>query len=251
VSHTTRSRSLLAPAAPAMALLLACVVVSGCKFLKKNADGGADEDAATVTVTGTGAKNEKDVLRYASEVKLADEPGVIGKDVTKARTFPASGAEVATLSKGTQVIQIAKFFSTGVLVIFTDPAAVDGSKLMGWITPESLTAAPAAATNTVAPVFTAARPVDAGAKDSGASADAGAATDAGADAGKAADAGAATTGGAAITAPPGPGNSCPGGFVFTPAPALCRKLCASDLDCPRGSGTVCKPLGRQKVCTVK
>ena len=249
MSYTMRSRSVLAPA---MALLLACAVVSGCKFLKKNAAGGADEDAATVTVTGTGAKNEKDVLRYASEVKLADEPGIIGKDVTKARTFPASGAEVATLSKGTQVIQLAKFFSTGVLVIFTDPAAADGSKLMGWITPESLTAAPAAATNTVAPVFTAAKPVDAGAKDSGVIADAGAATDAGAgvDAGKAADAG-ASTGGTAITAPPGPGNSCPGGFVFTPAPALCRKLCASDLDCPKGSGTVCKSLAGKKVCTVK
>lgn len=251
MSYTMRSRSVLAPA---MALLLACAVVSGCKFLKKNAAGGADEDAATVTVTGTGAKNEKDVLRYASEVKLADEPGIIGKDVTRARTFPASGAEVATLSKGTQVIQIAKFFSTGVLVLFTDPAAVDGSKLMGWITPESLTAAPApvAATNTVAPVFTAAKPIDAGAKDSGAIADAGAASDAGAgaDAGKAADAGAAT-GGAAITAQPGPGNSCPGGFVLIQPPPLCRKLCASDLDCPRGSGTVCKPLAGKKVCTVK
>ena len=237
------SRSVLAPA---MALLLSCAVVSGCKFLKKNADGGADEDAATVTVTGTGAKNEKDVLRYASEVKLADEPGVIGKDVTKARTFPASGAEVATLSKGTQVIQLAKFFSTGVLVIFTDPAASDGSKLMGWITPESLTAAPTAATNTVAPVFTAAKPVDAGAKDSGAIADAGA------DAGKAADAGAApTTGGAAITAPPGAGGSCPGGFVLIQPPPLCRKLCASDLDCPKGSGAVCKSLAGKKVCAVK
>lgn len=246
-----RSRSVLAPA---MALLLACAVVSGCKFLKKNADGGADEDAATVTVTGTGAKNEKDVLRYASEVKLADEPGVIGKDVTKARTFPASGAEVATLSKGTQVIQLAKFFSTGVLVIFTDPAASDGSKLMGWITPESLTAtpAPAVATNTVAPVFTAAKPVDAGAKDSGAIADAGAAADAGADAGKAADAGAApTTGGAAITALPGAGGSCPGGFVLIQPPPLCRKLCASDLDCPKGSGAVCKSLAGKKVCAVK
>lgn len=230
---------------PAMALLLACAVVSGCKLLKKKGADTGDEDAATVTVTGTGAKNEKDVLRYASEIKLADEPGVIGKDVTKARTFPASGAEVATLSKGTQVIQIAKFFSTGVLVLFTDPAASDGSKLMGWITPESLTAAPAVATATAAPVFTAAKPVDAGAKDSGV-ADAGASTDAG----KAADAGPAT-GGAAITAQPGPGNSCPGGFTLIQPPPLCRKLCASDLDCPKGSGTVCKALAGKKVCTVK
>ncbi|MEA2753154.1 MAG: hypothetical protein QOI41_7297 [Myxococcales bacterium] len=243
-----RSRSVLAPA---LVLVMSCTFVLGCKFLKKKgADGGADEDAATVTVTGTGAKNEKDVLRYASETKVADEPGVIGKDVTKARTFPASGAEVATLSKGTQVIQLAKFFSTGVLVIFTDPAASDGSKLMGWITPESLAAAPAATTtNTATPVFTAAKPVDAGAKDSGVT-DAGADAGGAADAGKAADAG-ATTGGAAITAPPGAGGTCPGGFVLVQPPALCRKICASDLDCPKGSGAVCKSLAGKKVCAIK
>ena len=242
---------------PALALVLSCSLVVGCKFLKKKgADAGGDEDAATVSVTGTGAKNEKDVLRYASEVKVADEPGIIEKDVTKVRTFPASGAEVATLSKGTQVIQIAKFFSTGVLVIFTDPAASDGSKLMGWIPPESLAGpATAATTHTAAPVFTAAKPVDAGAKDSGvvdAGADAGAA-DAGkaADAGNAADAGAATTGGAAITTIPGPRGSCPGGFVLIQPPPLCRKLCASDLDCPKGSGAVCKSISGKKVCAIK
>jgi hypothetical protein len=232
-------------ARPAIALVLCCTVVVGCKFLKKKgAAGGDDEDAATVTVTGTGAKNEKDVLRYASEIKVADEPGIVGKDVTKARTFPASGAEVATLSKGTPVIQLAKFFSTGVLVIFTDPATADGSKLMGWIPPESLAAPGAVASApTTAPVFTAAKPVDAGAKDSGA-------VDGGADAGKAADAG-ATTGGAPITAAPGPGGTCPGGFVLTQLPALCRKACASDLDCPKGSGTVCKSITGKKVCMVK
>jgi hypothetical protein len=232
-------------ARPALALVLSCTFVVGCKFLKKKGAEGGDEDAATVTVTGTGAKNEKDVLRYASEIKVADEAGIIGKDVTKARTFPASGAEVATLSKGTQVIQIAKFFSTGVLVIFTDPATADGSKLMGWIPPESLAAPGAVATTTTAaPIVTVAKPVDAGAKDSGV-------VDAGADAGKAADAGAATAG-AAITAIPGPGGSCPGGFVLIQPPPLCRKLCASDLDCPKGSGAVCKPAaGGKKVCGVK
>lgn len=232
-------------ARPALALVLSCTFVVGCKFLKKKGAEGGDEDAATVTVTGTGAKNEKDVLRYASEIKVADEPGIIGKDVTKARTFPASGAEVATLSKGTQVIQLAKFFSTGVLVLFTDPATADGSKLMGWIPPESLAAPGAvAATATAAPIVTVAKPVDAGVKDSGV-------VDAGGDAGKAADAGAAATGGAAITALPGPGGSCPGGFVLTQPPPLCRKLCASDLDCPKGSGAVCKTIGGKKVCGVK
>ena len=36
------------------------------------------------------------------------------------------------------VVKIAKFFSTGVLVIFDDPAHRDGSKLMGWIPAEAL-----------------------------------------------------------------------------------------------------------------
>lgn len=232
-------------ARPALALVLSCTFVVGCKFLKKKGAEGGDEDAATVTVTGTGAKNEKDVLRYASEIKVADEAGIIGKDVTKARTFPASGAEVATLSKGTQVIQIAKFFSTGVLVIFTDPATADGSKLMGWIPPESL-AAPGtvATTTTAAPIVTVARPVDAGAKDSGV-------VDAGGDAGKAADAGAPATVGLGIAAQPGPGGSCPPGFGLTQLPALCRKLCASDLDCGKGSGAICKTISNKKVCAVK
>lgn len=239
-----RGRRPFVSSAPAIALALSFTLVTGCKLLKKKgAAGGADEDAATVTVTGTGAKNENDVLRYASEIKMADEPGVIGKDVTKARTFPASGAEVATLSKGTQVIQIAKFFSTGVLVIFTDPATVDGSKLMGWVPPESLAAPGAVATNTAPPpVLTAPKAiVDAGAKDSGA-ADAGAADAGGADAGKA---------GAAITAIPGPGGSCPAGFALIQPPPLCRKLCATDADCPKGSGAVCKSVQGKKICGVK
>jgi len=240
--HSSRS-------ALAIALVVSCSLV-GCNLLKKKGAAGGDEDAATVTVTGTGAKNEKDVLRYASEIKMADEPGIIGKDVTKARTFPASGAEVATLSKGTQVIQLAKFFSTGVLVLFTDPATADGSKLMGWIPPESLAAPGAAAptTTAAAPVVTAVRPAGAAnaAKDAGVAADAGAAV-------VVADAGAApaATGGAAITTIPGPGGSCPGGFVLIQPPPLCRKLCASDLDCPKGSGAVCKPVSGKKVCGIK
>jgi len=241
--------SLFGRPALAMALVVSCSLV-GCKLLKKKGAAGGDEDAATVTVTGTGAKNEKDVLRYASEIKMADEPGIIGKDVTKARTFPASGAEVATLSKGTQVIQLAKFFSTGVLVIFTDPATTDGSKLMGWVPPESI-AAPgtAATTTTAAPVVTAVKPASPAnvAKDAGAAADAGAVV--------VADAGAApatpAAGGAAITTIPGPGGSCPGGFTLIQPPPLCRKLCASDLDCPKGSGAVCKSVSGKKVCGIK
>ena len=80
-------------------------------------------NAPTLTVGGTGAKNEKDILRYAFKTKLANEPGIIGKDATKVRTFPASGADVTALAKGTAVVKIARFFSTSVLVTFVDEVA--------------------------------------------------------------------------------------------------------------------------------
>jgi hypothetical protein len=237
---------------PLVALVVASTFVLGCGLLKKKNDAGTDDppvaNAPTVTVTGSGAKNEKDVLRYASETKVADEPAVIGKDGTKAKTFPASGADVATLAKGTTVVKIAKFFSTGVLVLFDDPTTGDGTKLMGWISPESL-AVPAAGA-TAAPVFTAPKvaAVDAGPKDAGlAAADAGAAA---VDAGKAAtaDAGPVQSTGT-ITALPGPNKACPAGMIFVEPPPLCRRACNADVDCPKGA--VCKSTGGKKTCAVK
>lgn len=243
---------------PALTLVLASTLIFGCSLLKKK-DTGIEDDppvanAPTVAVTGTGAKNEKDVLRYKNETKVADEPATIGRDSTKAKTFPASGADVATLPKGTTVTTIAKYFSTGVLVIFDDPATADGTKLMGWITPEAL-AAPAAAvtpiataTQAAAPVLTAPKQlVDAGPKLA-TGADAGA-VDAGgaADAGKAASADAGATPAAAnagLTVPPLPGNTCPTGFVLV-GPA-CRRPCSADRDCPKG--TVCLSTGAKKTC---
>jgi hypothetical protein len=251
----SRSSFFAGAARPTVALVacaVACTFVVGCGLLKKKNDAGTDEqppaNAPTVTVTGSGAKNEKDVLRYASETKIAEEPATVGKDGVKARTFPASGAEVATLSKGTTVVKIAKFFSTAVLVLFDDPTTADGTKLMGWIPPEAL-AAPAATGATAAPVFTAPKVVvDAGPKDAGGVADAGpkdagGVADAGAtaDAGKAAaDAGSVAVG--TITALPTNGK-CPAGMIlFGP---LCRKPCTSDADC---KGAFCVSSGGKKTC---
>jgi hypothetical protein len=225
--------------------LLACTFVVGCGLIKKKKDAGEEDEppanAPTVTVTGTGAKNEKDILRYASETKIADEPATIGKDATKVKTFPPSGADVTALAKGTAVVKIAKFFSTGVLVIFDDPATADGSKLMGWITPEAL-AAPGA-TPTAAPTFTAPKivAVDAGAKDAGGAVDAGSA----ADAGKAADAGGPVQSSGTITALPN-GGKCPAGMVLVPP--LCRRPCVADGDCPKGSA--CRVTGSRKTCGI-
>src|SRR5512143_3848540 len=98
----------------AIAFGVALTLVTGCGLLKKKA-AGDDLDAATVVVTGTGAKNEKDVLRYASEDKVADEAASIAKDGVTPRTYPGLGVVVATLPKGYAVTKIAKYFSTGVL----------------------------------------------------------------------------------------------------------------------------------------
>lgn len=233
-------------ARPAIGFVLACALVLGCGLVKKKKGAAADDEdpppnAPTVTVTGTGAKNEKDILRYASETKLANEPGVIGKDATKVRTFPATGAEVTTLAKGTAVVKLAKFFSTGVLLLFDDPSARDGSKLMGWIAPEAL-AAPGVVPVVTAPALTAPKvvvTVDAG----GAAKDAGLAV---ADAGKVVvDAGGPVQSSGTITALPVAGK-CPAGMVLvTP---LCRKPCAADAECPRGS--VCTSSGGRKTCAV-
>lgn len=229
--------------------LSACVLavsVLGCPLLKKkqaDADAGAslvpDEDiadAATVSVSGTGAKNEKDVLRYAKETKLADEPGTITRDGAKARTFPQTGQEVATLSKGTPVTKIARYFSTGVLVTFDDPAG--GGKLMGWVPPEALAATetPPTATPTTTSTWTPPPKVDAGApavKDAGAPV---AVVDAGGVPQPQST--------AQLFVPPGPGNKCPAGYALIGAG--CRKPCNADGDCPRG--TFCVPSSGKKAC---
>lgn len=232
-------------------ILVACVasaVLLGCPLLKKKQDAGAEQedisDAATVTVSGTGAKNEGDVLRYAKETKLADEPGIIGKDDTVVRTFPVTGLEVATLSKDTPVTKIARYFSTGVLITFDDAAG--GGKLMGWIPPEAL-APPAAASATATATATATAPTWKPPKIADAGANPATKPDAGgpaplADAGKPAEPKPQST--AQLFVPPGPGNKCPAGYALIGGG--CRKPCNADGDCPRG--TFCVPNAGKKAC---
>lgn len=233
------------PARPALAFVLACTFVIGCGLIKKKNQGDEDEppaNAPTVTVSGTGAKNEKDVLRYASETKVADEPATIGKDGTKVKTFPASGADITALAKGTAVVKIAKFFSTGVLVTFVDPTTSDGSRLMGWISPESL-GAPSAAGPTAAPASTAPKVAVADAGPKVVVADAGGV--AAVDAGKpVVDAGGPVQSSGTITSLPIAGK-CPAGMILvTP---LCRRPCAADGDCPKGA--FCTSSGGKKTCS--
>lgn len=246
-----------------VASVLFASALAGCPLLKKKQSADDDlTDAATVDVAGTGAKNEKDVLRYAQEEAL-DEVAVIGKDGTKARNFPNNGPEVASLAKGTVVKKMAKYFSTGVLVMFDDPVAADGSKLMGWV---AINAFDVAAPK---PVWTPPKITDAGssaktdaggaapATDAGAGkADAGGgAVDAGGGAAKV-DAGGGGGGGTAIPQPPRGvpavatvGGKCPDNWAKTPTDGMCRRVCKDNAECTAQSRvTSCKPIGGMKLC---
>jgi hypothetical protein len=250
--------SLRNKAASATATLVVASVLLGCPLLKKKgADAGEGDDgdlaslldAATVTMTGSGAKNEKDVLRYAKEQAVANEPAFIAKDGTKVRTFPGNGAEVATLAKGTNVQQLAKYFSSGVLITWDD---ADGAKLMGWVPPSALAAPAVAAPTTASPATVVQRPADAGARpaDAGARpADAGAvAVDAGARQ-PAVDAGAGGPSATAISYPPDATGKCPASFVKSGP--MCKRRCSIDAECARGTFCVKDPNPAQilKVCS--
>lgn len=229
-------------ACTASAFLLGCPLLKS----KKAPDDGSEDppvtNAPTVKVTGTGAKNEASVLRYAKEEKIADEPATIGKDA-KVREFPGSGKEIVTLGTGTVVTKIAKYFSTGVLVTFTDPGATDGSKLMGWIDPSTIAVHPVAAvtpTTPVTPVATQPKPtttVDAGVKPA----------DAGAPSTPAADAGGGGGGGSIpqLLTQPLAGNKCPAGMTLMGP--FCRRACASQAQCP--ANTFCTAVQGGKACT--
>lgn len=252
----------------AFSLALATTVMSagllGCPLLKKKAgeDAGAEgdmaalADAATTTVSGTGAKNEASVLRYQNETPLNNEPAVIGDEGTKVRTFPGNGVEVAFLPKGTAVAKIAQYFSTGVLVMFDD-ASGDGSKLIGWVPPKAFDVA---APPPVKPVVVPPRVVDAGGAvrpptvvDAGGAApkpDAG-----GAPPPTVVDAG----GGGANGLPPAPprgvpavpptNGKCPQGWGVSEN--MCRKTCAVEADCAAAGlrGLKCVAKGAGKFCT--
>ncbi|MDB4943495.1 MAG: hypothetical protein JWP97_3029 [Labilithrix sp.] len=230
---------------PLLAIGLVVSVTTGCSFLKKKKPAEEDpsvQDAPTVTVNGTGAKNEKDVLRYANETAVSDVPATIAHDGVKAKTFPQSGADVATLSKGTTVVQKAKFFSTGVLVLFDDPTTKDGTKLLGWIEPAQLGTGTAAATaNTTTP--TAGIPVkplvDAGKPADGGSLDAGPVDAGTVDAGKAA---------APVLFANPVNNKCTAPFTLFDKPVkLCRIACTTNKDCPAPSA--CSDVtGAKKSC---
>ncbi len=233
----------------------------GCDAIKKRlgrgADGGADPsaedasaeeegDAATKTVTGTGAKNEGDVVRFADEENIEDEEDELERELA-VRTRPRSGAIVVTLPKGTKVMKVAKHLTAGVLIEFQDPQG-DGL-LMGWVPPAAFVASEVPKAKSQLSQLR-----DAGAKAAG---DAG--TKSPADAGaKTADAGAKPAADAGAAAAPGPKKTditwqpdakgiCPAEFVLVMP--LCRRVCTSDTSCPRNVKCVSGAGGGKKYCS--
>jgi hypothetical protein len=234
----------------AVVSLTATTLLLGCPLLKKKPADDEDPlaalaDAATVTVTGIGAKNEGTVLRYANETPLANIPAIIGSDGATARNFPGNGPTVAFLPKGTLVAKIAQYFSSGVLVMFDDASAGDGSKLIGWVPIKAFDLAAPPPTKTIIvppPVVVkkdagspSVQPQDAGGGGGGNT--------------TVVDAGG---GGGGLPQPPkgvpavAPVNGkCPDGFPLTEG--MCRRKCATDADC--GRGIKCQQKGGNKVCS--
>jgi hypothetical protein len=220
-----------------------------CSALLKKKDAGDEDpdlsallDAQTTQVTGTGAKNETAILRYANETQLGGLPAILGKE-TIARNFPGNGPIVATLPKGTIVAKVAQYFSTGVLIMFADPIG-DGSQLLGWVPVTSFdVAAPPPTKTIVVPKLDAGppKPQDAGGGTTPTTQDAGGKPTA--DAGNNSD----------LPADPDPkklailptNGKCPSTRVLSES--MCRLKCTSDATCPRNSKCVSKPGG--KVCS--
>lgn len=260
-------------------VLIVGIASSGCGLLKKKMAGGDDDDggagaadAATVTVSGTGASNEAAVTRYAKETPIASEEGVIARDGVQVKTAVGQGTIVATLNTGTPVLKVASYFSSGVLIVFDDPATPDDTKFLGWVSPAAFvspTGAAVTATATLKPfdkptIYVPPAKKDAGAvvvkPDAGAvvvKPDAGAqpaAVDAGAPAVKP-DAGAAPTpttppanpaGGLAF--PPPPNGQCPA--PFQKLDGLCRRPCTNDAGCPRATKCVPARVPGHKYCSI-
>lgn len=102
----------------------------GCP-LRSRSDDVPPVDAGTISVTGTGAKNEAQITRYPNETSLGGAPALIANNGTVARTFPGAGAQVAVLSKSTPCGKVAQYGNAGTLILWNEPS--DGSTLMGWV----------------------------------------------------------------------------------------------------------------------
>lgn len=147
------------------------VALFGCPL--KRGSGDDPVDAGTITVSGTGAKNEAQITRYPNETSLGGAPALIAKDGTIARTFPGAGSQVAVLAKNTPCGKIGQYGNAGTLIMWLDPA--DGQNTMGWVPNASFQSGPIPSTvkTVVVPAKDASAPAVVDAGGGGAVADAG------------------------------------------------------------------------------
>ena len=196
----------------------ALATLLGCPLRSKSDDGPVD--AGTISVSGTGAKNEAQITRYPNETSLGGAPALIANNGTVARTFPGAGVQVAILPKATPCGKIAQYGNAGTLVMWNDPA--DGLPMMGWV-PNTAFQSGVAPSN-IKPVTIP--------KDSGAPAvqDAGGGNTPTPPAVQ--DAGQPATDPCPVSCAPGPNNQCPSNRKLDNG--MCRPPCKADKDCPRG-----------------
>ena len=216
-------------------------VLCGCPLFKKKSTDDSTTDDSTSSSSGststgtTGAKNEKDITRYADKETKCEGEMLVSQDVVHPRTYATGGTEIATLTKFAHVTCIAKYFASAVLVTFDDPKG--GGKMLGWVLPEQISdgSTPLAGSASAGPQAVAfnggiGKPVDAGIK-----------TDAGVR-----DAGAAPTTNTSPLFLPLPANGkCPA--PFQPLDSGCRRPCTTDASCP--VATFCASRNGKKYCS--
>jgi hypothetical protein len=192
----------------------------GCR-VKTRGDDAPAIDAGTISVSGTGAKNEAQITRYPNETNLSSAPALIAKDGTIVRASPGAGAQVAVLNKSTPCGKVAQFGNAATLIVWNEP---DGTAMMGWVPSTSFQGS--VNPSTIKPVVVI--------KDAGAPAvqDAGGSTPPNPPAAVDAGGGGAPSFGPCPVSCPAQKDQCPAGKKNDNG--MCRIPCKKTEDCPRG-----------------
>jgi hypothetical protein len=117
------------------------LVLAGCPKKKGDAsDASADAEAgaAAATAPGPEASNVDAVARFPDETAIDHQAATLLWAANNVRKAPPSGEIIATLPKGTNVIQLASHDKYA-LVTFDNPKT-SGERLMGWVIKDAFNA---------------------------------------------------------------------------------------------------------------
>src|SRR5262245_37245691 len=127
-----------------LAVLALLGIVTGCPKKKGDVGDAAAEASATAAVdaapAGPEATNADQVARFPDEAVIDHTAATLESVKTNVRKTPPSGDVIATLNKGTSVVQIASH-DKFILVTFDDPKNA-GQRLMGWVVKDAFSSAP-------------------------------------------------------------------------------------------------------------